>query len=541
MQPLIRGRVAPGSQASGWARGRASSQQVAATSFQQTADPRFAQLTSAKSAAAPAPRAQSAAGAPSAYRNVDGMRVDDGRYTAFKADVRQLLGEERVVDDPVRTFAFGTDASFYRLNPQAVVRVFTEDEVVQTLAKAREHETPVTFRAAGTSLSGQAITDSVLMKLSHNGKAWRRYQIEDEGKTITLEPGLIGGEVNRLLAAYKKKHKLSTQYKIGPDPASIESCMIGGIVANNSSGMCCGVKQNTYHTLRDMRVVLVDGTVLDTADAASREAFAASHASLLAGITDIASRVQSDAPLMSLIRKKYGIKNTTGYSINALADFSPSEPIEILKRIMIGSEGTLGFVSRVTYNTVVEHPHKASAFLIFPDITDACNATSVLRSKTAVDAVEIFDRRSLKLCQEMGRMAELCPEIANLPASGEGAALLIECRGADRGALDASIAEVCAALQTSSVPVNNASGYTAESFLSDPAEYNVFWDARKGLIPIVGGAREGGSSMLLEVCFRKKKQSFFLEKKKANRRSWAHTCPFSPIWHTSPFLPDIGV
>ena len=235
------------------------------------------------------------------------------------------------------------------------------------------------------------------------------------------------------------------------------------------------------------------------------------------------------------------IKNTTGYSINALADFAPEEPIEILKRIMIGSEGTLGFVSRVTYNTVVEHPHKASAFLIFPDITDACNATSVLRSKTAVDAVEIFDRRSLKLCQEMGRMAELCPEIANLPAGGEGAALLIECRGADRGALDASIAEVCAALQTSSVPVNNASGYTAESFLSDPAEYNVFWDARKGLIPIVGGAREGGSSMLLEVCFRKKKQSFFLEKKKANRRSWAHTCPFSPIWHTSPFLPDIGV
>jgi len=221
---------------------------------------------------------------------------------------------------------------------------------------ARRHDTPVTFRAAGTSLSGQAITDSVLMKISHNGTAWRRHHIEDEGRIITLEPALIGGEVNRILAAYAKRNGLPTQYKIGPDPASIDSCMIGGIVANNSSGMCCGVKQNTYHTLRDMRVVLVDGTVLDTADQASRDAFSVSHAGLLTGLTDLARRVQADAPLMQLINKKYSIKNTTGYSINALADFSPDNPIEILKRLMIGSEGTLGFVSRVTFNTVPDHP-----------------------------------------------------------------------------------------------------------------------------------------------------------------------------------------
>ena len=173
------------------------------------------------------------------------MRHDDGRYSLFKDEVRAILGEERVVDDPVRTFAYGTDASFYRLTPQAVVKVHSEQEVVDVLDVSRSRQVPVTFRAAGTSLSGQAITDSVLLKLSHNGTAWRKYKIDDGGETITLEPGLIGGEVNRLLAAYKKKHKMETQYKIGPDPASIESCMIGGIVANNSSGMCCGVKQNT--------------------------------------------------------------------------------------------------------------------------------------------------------------------------------------------------------------------------------------------------------------------------------------------------------
>ena len=446
------------------------------------------------------------AGTAVAYENVDGMRVDDGRYTRFKQEMREIVGEKNVVDDPVRTFAFGTDASFYRLNPQVVVKVKSEQEVVETLAVARAHETPVTFRAAGTSLSGQAITDSVLMKISHNGTAWRKHKILDGGKRIQVEPALIGGEVNRLLAGYAKKNKMPTQYKIGPDPASIDSCMIGGIVANNSSGMCCGVKQNTYHTLQDMRVVLVDGTVLDTADEASRAAFRASHAGLLRGLSELAARVQADAPLMELINKKYAIKNTTGYAINALADFAPDEPIEVLKRLMIGSEGTLGFVSRVTYHTVPDHPFKASAFLVFPDIGDACDATTILREKTNVDAVEIFDRRSLKLCAEMEPLVALCPEIRTLPAAEEGAALLIECRGEDEAALAAAIGEVTGALDGAGVPVvvrdTLRADFDAEwcrgAFRHDPKESGVYWDARKGLIPIVGGAREPGSSMLLE-------------------------------------------
>ena len=88
-----------------------------------------------------------------------------------------------------------------------------------------------------------------------------------------MQPGLIGGEVNKILLGHKNKHQHEVQYKIGPDPSSIDSCMVGGMVSNNSSGMCCGVSQNTYHTLKDMRIVFLDGTVLDTADEASRAAF----------------------------------------------------------------------------------------------------------------------------------------------------------------------------------------------------------------------------------------------------------------------------
>lgn len=281
------------------------------------------------------------------WKNMDGMRVDDGRYQLFLKKVKEIVPEERCIVDPVRTFAYGTDASFYRLNPKMVVKVHSEEEVQRLLPLAREMGTPVTFRAAGTSLSGQAITDSILVKLSHTGTNFRRYEVRNDGKEIMVEPGLIGGEVNRILAAYKKQNNLTEQYKIGPDPSSIDSCMIGGIVSNNSSGMCCGVAQNTYHTLKDLRVVFLDGTVLDTSDQKSRQDFIDKHPEIVQQVSALAREVQADEELSALIRKKFRIKCTTGYSLNALVDFPPDNPIEIIKRLIIGSEGTIGFVSQV--------------------------------------------------------------------------------------------------------------------------------------------------------------------------------------------------
>jgi len=166
---------------------------------------------------------------PTEFRNVDGERLEDGRYAAFReeATLSGAVKAENVFTDPVRTFAYGTDASFYRLIPKMVLKVETEREIQSLLKLARKHRTPVTFRAAGTSLSGQAVTDSILLKLSHTGKNWRRHAIGEDGKTITVEPGLIGGEVNRLLGSYAKRHEKDTTYRLGPDPASIDSCMIG--------------------------------------------------------------------------------------------------------------------------------------------------------------------------------------------------------------------------------------------------------------------------------------------------------------------------
>lgn len=434
------------------------------------------------------------------FENVDGKRVEDGRYAAFVAEISEFIPSARQFSDPVRTFAYGTDASFYRLNPKLVVKVHSEEEAVRLLPIAKKHGVPITFRAAGTSLSGQALTDSVLVKLSHTGKNFRNYTVHGDGSSITVEPGLIGGEVNKILASHKQKNNLPVQYKIGPDPSSIDSCMVGGIVSNNSSGMCCGVSQNTYHTLKDLRVVFVDGTVLDTSCPDSRAAFLSSHKDLVAKVVDLAERIQTDKQLSSLIRRKFAIKCTTGYSLNALVDFPTDDPIEIIKRLIIGSEGTLGFVSQVTYNTVPEWPNKASAFVMFPHVKDACEAAAVLRYNTSVDAVEMFDRASLRECTGNEDMVRLVPDIDG--CGPMAAALLIECRGETEEDLDARIEEIRTALQSSKLPFGPSPGQEKAldtyEFKHDQKDAKVYWDVRKGLIPIVGGAREDGTSMLLE-------------------------------------------
>jgi len=447
------------------------------------------------------PEAADAANVEAGYwQNIDGQRHEDGRYAKFVARLQAegIVPDKSVISDPVRTFAYGTDASFYRLNPKYVIKVANEEQVARILPIARELKVPVTFRAAGTSLSGQAITDSVLLKLSHGGRAFRRYEIRDEGREITVEPGLIGAEVNRLLARYKYRNKLKQQYKIGPDPASIDSCMIGGIVSNNSSGMCCGVAKNSYHTVKDLRIVFVDGTVLDTSQPESVASFERTHGHILQQVSELAGRVQSDLELTALIRKKFAIKCTTGYSINSLVDVPINKPIEILKKLFIGSEGTLGFVSRVTYNTVPEHSDKASCFVLFPDIEIACNAAAKLRASTEVSAVELFDYASLKEFMDDDKMLKL---VKGLKECGPHAAsLLIECVGENDDVLDERIKAVVDLVGKETIgPDHDKLGAVADYPFSKLAdEYEVYWKARKGLIPKVGGSREAGTSFLIE-------------------------------------------
>ncbi|MFI8376010.1 FAD-binding and (Fe-S)-binding domain-containing protein [Pseudomonas helleri] len=391
---------------------------------------------------------------------------------AFVRDAERLIPPDRRFTDALSTLAFGTDASFYRLIPKLVIRVESEDEVVELLHLARRDQVSVTFRAAGTSLSGQAISDSVLIVLGDN---WNGKEIRGQGTQIRLQPGVIGAQANAWLAPFGRK--------IGPDPASINACKIGGIVANNASGMCCGTAQNTYHTLAGMRVVLADGTRVDTEDAASVAAFRQSQSALLDQLGTLARETRANAELAAKIRHKYRLKNTTGLSLNALVDFD--EPLDILSHLLVGSEGTLGFISSVTYDTVIDHPNKASALIVFPDVETCCNAVTVLKSQP-VSAVELLDRRSLRSVQDKPGMPAFVQQL-----SANACALLIESRAATQTLLHEQLAHIMASL--ASFPVEKQVDFT-----EDPKENAKLWAIRKDTFPAVGAVRKTGTTVIIE-------------------------------------------
>ncbi len=404
------------------------------------------------------------------------MTTPPAPYDRVAARLAERLPEHRLIADPLRLMAWGTDASLYRLVPKLVVVVESEDDVSFLLTVCRENNVPLTFRAAGTSLSGQAITDSVLAVL---GDSWNWSQIENNGEKFRVRPGMIGAECNRRLLPYGRK--------IGPDPASIDACKIGGIVNNNSSGMCCGVAQNTYHTMDALRFMLADGTILDTGDTTSRAVFRQSHAALLSEIDAMAREVKADEAFAARIKHKFRIKCTTGYSINAFVDYE--DPIDVLAHLLVGSEGTLGFVSEVVFNTVPEHGHKATAFLIFPDIVVASQAVMALEPQP-VAAVELFDRASMRSVEDKPGVPAL---VRDLPE--EAAALLVETRAETPEDLAANVARVEASLAGIAM-------IGPMQFTSDAAEAAKLWNVRKGLIPSAGGARPNGTSMIIEdVCF----------------------------------------
>jgi D-lactate dehydrogenase len=401
-------------------------------------------------------------------------------YRNFYHDIIKLIPQERVFVDPIRTLAYGADASFYSMIPKIVIKIKSPEEMASILKEANKVKIPVTFRAAGTSLSGQSITDSVLLVAT---EGWHDYSISEDGGLISLEPGIIGSDANAYLKSYSRK--------IGPDPATINNAMIGGIAANNASGMCCGTADNSYKTVASMKLIFADGSMLDTGDAASREQFKKTHPAMIQEIEQIRDEINADAELTEIIKRKFKIKNTTGYGINSFVDYS--DPFEIINHLMIGSEGTLGFITEITYKTVIDHEYKASALMIFPDMKTTCLAVMEL-DRQLVSAAELMDRASLRSVEDEPGMPAYLKTL-----SPDAASLLVEVRAENKDALNELIEGVKTRLA-------NIPTVLPIAFTDVKAEYEVLWHIRKGIFPAVGGMRNPGTSVIIEdVAFPKEK------------------------------------
>ena len=410
-------------------------------------------------------------------------------YSRFLKEIRSFIPKERIYIDELRRLAWGTDAGFYRLIPKIVIRSMDEGEVSRIMKAASSEGISVTFRAAGTSLSGQAISDSVLVVA---GKNWERYSYDPVTTDITLEPGLVGAEVNRILAKYGRH--------FGPDPASIGSCMVGGIVMNNASGMSCGIEFNSDRMLSSARLVFPDGTILDTGSSESRDAFMKVHHEIIEGIASLRDEVLEDKELSSRIEKKYSIKNVTG--LNLLPFLRYSDPFEILAHLMVGSEGTLAFMSLVRMRTLPSKRFKASAMIYFPTIRAAAEGVVAMRRgkeiaggwnafvgqdgvaggserPLQINAAELLDRRSLASVHD----PHLDPSLPDLTA------VLTEVVGETREELLSRIEGVTRALEPFGVEVN---------FSEDPEVCARYWAIRSGIFPTVGGMRKEGTTCLIE-------------------------------------------
>lgn len=401
----------------------------------------------------------------------------ENKHSQFLSAVRAFVPKTAVYTDGLRRFAWGTDAGFYRLMPKIVIRSSNEKEVSRILRAASKYDVPVTFRAAGTSLSGQSISDSVLVVA---GKNWVRYKVSEDGKRITLEPGIIGSRVNAILKPYGRK--------FGPDPASIGSCMVGGIVMNNASGMSCGTHANSDKELESVRMVFADGTVLDTGDETFREAFRASHPDFIKGIEELRDEILADKELSERIRYKYSIKNVTGLNIFPFVRFQ--DPFDIMAHLLVGSEGTLAFMSQVTMKTLPLPAKEASAMVYFGTIREAAEAVVALRKDidpAALDAAELLDKRSLASVDD--------PMLKDYPDK-DLTALLLRVTGAGQEDLDANVNRLTDVLRGFST-LKGADG-DAFIFSSDPAVAGKYWAIRSGIFPSVGGMRREGTTCLIE-------------------------------------------
>ncbi len=418
-------------------------------------------------------------------------------YADFLAEIKKFVPSDRIYTDELRTLGWGTDASFYRQIPKVVVRSEGEEQMAKIIRACNQFHLPFTFRAAGTSLSGQSVSDSVLIVA---GKHWERYEIGPDQETIRLQPGIVGARVNELLKPYGRVFP--------PDPASIGSAMVGGIVINNASGMNCGVHANSDRMMVSARLILTDGTVVDTGDEKSKELFRKSYPEFIKKIEDLRDRVRADQELADRIRLKYSIKNVTGLNIRPLLAYD--DPFDIMAHCMVGSEGTLAFLSEVTMKTLHDYPFKASAMVYFMTMKESCEAVVAMKKLKAgeedlkmsaenlmVKSAEMLDYKSLSSVDDPVYLQyQKDVDAGKIPGVEPGdyhnlTAILTETKAVTHEQLLEKIDKIKECLSQFSL-------YIPAEFTEDPAVYGKYWAIRSGIFPSVGGTRPVGTSCLIE-------------------------------------------
>jgi D-lactate dehydrogenase len=399
-----------------------------------------------------------------------------GTPQPLRSDLEALLGADRVLSRASDIVRYASDASPYRLLPQAVVMARDAGDVAATLAYGGANGIPVVFRAGGTSLNGQGQSEGILVDVRRH---FGGVAVEEGGALARVKPGTVLGHANRALAPHGRK--------LGPDPASTEIATVGGVIANNSGGMRCGVVHDSYSTLRSLTLVLPSGTTIDTAAPGAAERFALLEPKLAEGLAAIRDEIRADPELSGRIRRKFAIKNTTGYRLCAFLD--AEQPLEIFRRLVVGSEGTLAFVAEAVFETVPLPARTTTAWVHFPGV-DA--AIAPVRDLIGCGATAVELMVAPALITAAYNMVGAPEEWKELPP--ESAVLLVEFGAGSDEELDAHVeraGEVLGGHETIR-PIE---------FTRDAEEIELAWRVREGLHGLVGRLRLPGTALIVEdVC-----------------------------------------
>jgi D-lactate dehydrogenase len=399
-----------------------------------------------------------------------------GTPEPLRSDLVELLGAERVLARPIDLIRYASDASPYRLIPKVVVMAHDTGDISKVFAYARRTGVPVVLRGGGTSLNGQGQTDGILVDVRRH---WRGVEVLDGGDRARVRPGTVLGYANRVLSEYGSR--------LGPDPASTDIATVGGVIANNSGGMRCGVTEDSYSTVRSLSFVLPSGTIVDTAEPRAEEDFAAHEPALARGLEEIRDEIRADAELSARIRRKFEIKNTMGYRLCAFLD--ADTPVEIFRRLLVGSEGTLAFVAEAVFDCVREGEHRTAALLSFPDLSTAAAAVPGLVA-TGARAVELVLPAMFMVARNaFPGMPEAWDSL-----NPDAGLLLVELRADEQHELDALE-------ETATSVLADRQLLEPASWTRDPELVGKYWHVREGLFGLIGKMRPPGTALITEdVC-----------------------------------------
>jgi D-lactate dehydrogenase len=401
----------------------------------------------------------------------------DGTPSGLRDDLVRLLGKKQVLHRVIDLVRYAADASPYRLLPKVVVMPRNVDDVVNILAYCRQTGRHATFRAAGTSLNGQSQSDDILIDVRRN---WSGFSVEDGGSRLRCRPGTILAHANTALRKHGRR--------LGPDPASGHAATVGGVIANNAGGMRCTLKRDAYHTVTAMTFVLPSGTTISTEEPDAEQRFAQREPELVRGLMALREQLVADEPLSARVRQKFAIRNTHGYRLSALLD--AATPLQIFRRLLVGSEGTLAFIAEAVIETIPAPELTTVAWLPLPSI-DAAVALVPRLVAMGAEAVELMIAGALTAAGEAfpgtpGYWKTLDPKAA---------ALLVEFGARDQEDLARTEKRVAEALV-------NVELLQPLEFITATEAVELAWHVREGLLGIVGKMRPEGSMVITEdVCF----------------------------------------